>query len=128
MTTVPPLRARRRLTFVPSARRSCSSISAPSGDRPGRRPPRQRRANGGRELEQAQCVADGRPALADAPTYFFMGQAEVLDQLAIALGRLERGQVFSLEVLDQRQLRGLPFLRQPNDDRNRRQPGEARRL
>src|SRR4030066_148235 len=119
MTTGPPLRARRRLTFVPSARRSCSSISASSGDRRGARPERRRRP-----LQPPASPPPPRPA----PPYFFRGQAEVLDQWAIPLGRLERIQVFPLEVLDQRQLERLPFIRQPNDDRNRRQPGGARRL
>ncbi len=91
-------------------------------------PASQRLTHRGRKLEQSQRVADAGPALADVPGHLVVRQAEVLDELPITLGRLERIEVLALEVLDQRQLETLTLVRQTDDHRDRRQAGQARRL
>ena len=59
------------------------------------------------QLEQPERVGDARPVPADALADLLLRQPELLDEPSIALGLLERVEVRSLEVLDQRQLEGL---------------------
>ena len=60
--------------------------------------------DGRRELEQAKGVADSSSALADARRDLVVGQVEVLDELLIRGGFLERIEVLAVQVLDQRML------------------------
>ncbi len=53
------------------------------------------------ELEQAQRVRDGGPALADPVSDGVVGEVEVLDELLIGGGLVERVEVLPVEVLDE---------------------------
>ena len=53
------------------------------------------------QLKQAQGVGDGHPAAADPGRQLLVGQAEILDQLLVGTGLLERVEVLAMKVLDQ---------------------------
>ena len=57
--------------------------------------------DGGRELQQAQGVGDGRSALAHARGHHVVSEVEVLDQLLVGGRLFEGGEVLAVEVLDQ---------------------------
>ena len=75
-----------------------------------------------RELEQAQGVGDRRAALADPLGDLLLGELEVLDQLLVGRGLLERVEVLAVEVLDQRLLE-----RRRRRRRRARSPGSSAR-
>ena len=54
-----------------------------------------------RELQEPEGVRDRRTVLADALGDLFLRQAEVLAEVAVGVGLLERRQVAALEVLDE---------------------------
>ena len=58
----------------------------------------------GRELEQAQRVGDGRAGAPDAGRDVVLAEPELVDQLAVGVGRLDRVEVLALQVLDEREL------------------------
>src|SRR3546814_7971441 len=57
-----------------------------------------------RQRQQAQGVGDVAAALPERAREIFLGVLEVVDQAAVALRFFKRGQVLSLNVLDDRQL------------------------
>ena len=63
-----------------------------------------RRLDAGRQVEQPERVGDRRSGAADAVRDGFLAEPELVDQLAIGLGRLERVEILALEVLDQGEL------------------------
>src|SRR3546814_9900401 len=60
-----------------------------------------------RQRQQAQGVGDVAAALPERAREIFLGVLEVVDQAAVALRFFKRGQVLSLNVLDDRQLERL---------------------
>ena len=54
-----------------------------------------------REVEQAKCVRDRRAGPPDAGREAVLGEPEFVDELAIGIGRLDRVEILSLEVLDE---------------------------
>ena len=79
----------------------------------------------GREVEQSERVGHRRSGSTDARRDLVLAEPEVVDQLAIGVGGLERVEVVALEVLDERQLE-LVAIGELADDR--RDPLEAGRL
>ena len=63
----------------------------------------QRLAHEIRKIEQSQQVGDMAARLVDDLADVFLGVAVALDQLAIALGLLDRVEVLALDILDQRE-------------------------
>ena len=80
-----------------------------------------------RQLQQAQRVRDRRPALADAGRDLVVREREVLDQLLIRRGFLERVQLLALDVLDDRVLEHRGVVGDPDDGGKRLQPDPAGR-
>ena len=56
------------------------------------------------KIEQSQQVGDVAARLVDEPADILLAVAMALDQLAIALGLLDRVQILALDILDQREL------------------------
>ena len=77
-----------------------------------------------RQPEQAQRVGDRRATLADSLGDVVVGELEVLDQLEVCRGLLERGEVGAMEVLDERLLDGGDVVGVAHD---RRDLGRGRR-
>jgi hypothetical protein len=65
---------------------------------------RDRRLHVGMQVEQAQRVRDRGPCLAHSLRDVFLGQAELLDQLAVGERLVDRVEVGALHVLDERDL------------------------
>ncbi len=61
----------------------------------------------GGELQQADCVGDGRAAAADAAADLLLGEREALDQHLVGGGLFQRVEVGALHVLDQGPLEQL---------------------
>jgi hypothetical protein len=73
-------------------------------------------------LEEAKGIRDDRSALADAPRHLVVGKTEVLDELLIGAGLVQRVQILPLQVLDE----GLLQTRDVVDDpEHGRDGGEA---
>ena len=97
-----------------AAERSAVTLGqAPVGDR---------RLDARRQVEKAQRVGDGRASSTDPAGDVVLAEAELVDELPIGLGRLERVEVLALEVLDERELE-LVTIGELADDR--RDPLEA---
>jgi hypothetical protein len=75
------------------------------------------------EVKQTKRVRDGRARLADAFGDTFLGQTEFVDQLAIRKRLIDRIEIRSLDVLDERDLELVPVSQLPDE---RRDPLEAR--
>src|SRR5690606_41283269 len=73
--------------------------------------------HGIRQVEEPQCIGNVRAALADQAGEVFLRVAELLHEPAVALGFLQRIQVLTLYVLNQRQLKRLPIVQLTYDDR-----------
>ena len=58
---------------------------------------------GGSDINRKR-VGDRRAALADSIGDLLVGQVEVLDQLLVGGGLLERGEILAMQVLDERPL------------------------
>ncbi len=71
----------------------------------------------GRQIEQPQRVADGDPALADLAGDRLVRQSEPIDELAVGEGGVDRVQILSLEVLDERELERVRAVADVADDR-----------
>ena len=78
----------------------------------------------GDEVEQPERVRDGRARPADATGDLFVGEPELVDEPAEALGRFDRVEVLALQVLDQRDLELRAVVELADD---RRDPLEAGR-
>src|SRR3546814_7410094 len=76
-----------------------------------------------RQRQQAQGVGDVAAALPERAREIFLGVLEVVDQAAVALRFFKRGQVLSLNVLDDRQLERLGVAEVADDDRHLMQLG-----
>ncbi len=80
------------------------------------------------EVEQAQRVGDGRARLADALGDALLGEPELVDELAVGEGLVDRVEVGALDVLDERDLE-LVAIRELADERRdaleAREPGGA---
>ena len=74
------------------------------------------------QLEQAERVGDRRAGPTDARCDRFLGEPELIDELAVGVCLLHRVEVGTLEVLDERELQ-LLGIRELTDDR--RDPFEA---
>ena len=57
--------------------------------------------HGRRQVQQAQGIADVRPGAADLLRELLMGGAEVVEQLLVGRGLLERVELLPVQVLDQ---------------------------
>ena len=80
-----------------------------------------------RELQQPQRVRDRRPALADTGRDLVVGEREILDQLLIRGGFLERVQLLALDVLDDGVLQHRGVVGDPHHGRDRLEPDPPRR-
>src|SRR5438034_873032 len=80
-----------------------------------------------REAEQAQRVRDRRAALPHPLGQLVLREPALVDQVAVRLGLLERGQVLALHVLDQRELEAVLGPRLAHDHRDPLEPGAQRR-
>ena len=78
------------------------------------------------KLEQAHQVRHRDTALADPPADLFLRQAELVDQCGTRPRRLDRVQVLSRHVLDQRQFEALVLGGRADDRRNAIEAGELR--
>src|SRR5690554_549001 len=74
--------------------------------------------HGIRQVEEPQCIGNVRAALADQAGEVFLRVAELLHEPAVVLGFLQRIQVLTLYVLNQRQLKRLPIVQLTYDDRD----------
>ena len=111
-----------------SRTRSWSSVARPPSARPWpsvRRPSATAAWTLGCELEQAERVGDGRSRATDPLGEVVLGEPELLDELAVGVGGLDRVEVLALEVLDERELELLAIGQLAHD---RRDPLEAGRL
>src|SRR2546425_5588593 len=79
-----------------------------------------------RQLEQPQSVGHHRSALADFGRRFLLPELELFDQLRVTVRLFNRIQVFTLQVLDQRQLEHRAVIRLAHDDRRFRQTKHLR--
>ena len=77
---------------VPSRARACPAADLALGQQP---------LDAGRQLEQAQDVGDGGPALAHPGRHLLVGEAELLDELLVGGGLLQHVEVLPVEVLHQ---------------------------
>jgi hypothetical protein len=77
------------------------------------------------ELEQPQRVGDGRSAAPDPGGESLVGEPEVLDELLVGGGFLERVEVFPVEVLDQGLLEAGQLGAVSDDGRDGRQSSPA---
>ena len=73
-----------------------------------------------RQRHQPKCVGDRRAALADSVGHLLVGQLEVLDQLLVGRGLLQRRQVLTVQVLDECPLDQTEVVGVANDGRDRR--------
>ena len=80
-----------------------------------------------RKIEQSQQVSDVAARLVDELADIVLGMAVPVDQLAIALGLLDRVQILALDILDQRDLRRRRLVDLADDRRDRVQPRPLRR-
>ena len=78
------------------------------------------------EVEEAQRVRDGRAGLADALGHLFLGEAELVDQLAVGMGLLDRIEVLALDVLDEGELELVARRELAHDRRHPLEPGQLR--
>ena len=112
-----------------SRTRSWSSVARPPSARPWpsvRRPSATAAWTPGREVEQAERVRDGRSGAADARRDVVLAEPELVDQLAVGLGRLERVEVLALEVLDEGELELLAIGELADDRRDAVEAGRLR--
>src|SRR5438034_6770234 len=79
-----------------------------------------------REAEQPQRVRDRRPALPHPLGQLVLREPALVDQVAVRLGFLQRGQVLALDVLDQRELEAVLGPRLAHDHRDPLEPGAQR--
>ena len=79
----------------------------------------------GRQLEQSEGVGHGRAGSTDPRRDLVLAQPEVVDQLAIGVGGLERIEILALEVLDEGELELIAIGELPHDGRD---PLETGRL
>ena len=77
----------------------------------------------GREVEQPQRVGDRRAGAPDARRDLVLAEPELLDELAVGVGRLERVEVLALEVLDERELELLAVGELADDGRDALEAG-----
>ena len=82
---------------------------------------------GRRELQDAQTVRDRGPALADPASDVVVREFEVLDELLIRRGLLERIECLALHVLDDRLLEGERVVGHSDDRGDALEPDLARR-
>jgi hypothetical protein len=76
----------------------------------------------GRELQEPKRVRHGRPVLAHPVGDLFVRETELVLEARIGFGRVERVQVLTLDVLDERHLEKVALgLLLPPDDRDLRQ-------
>ena len=113
-----------------SRTRSWSSVARPPIARPW--PSRQsavgdRRLDTGREVEQAERVGDGRAGTTDAGREAILGEPELVDELAIRVGGLDRVEVLALEVLDERELELIAIGQLAHERRDPVEAGGLRR-
>ena len=80
-----------------------------------------------RQRHQPQRVGDRRAALADPVGDLLVGQVEVLDQLLVRGGLLERRQILAVQVLDERPLDQAEIVGVADDRRDDGQAGTPRR-
>ena len=80
-----------------------------------------------RQPEQPNRVGDRRSALADTGGHLVVRELEVLDQLLERRRFLERRQVLTMQVLDERLLDRTEVVGGPDDGRDGRQTGTLRR-
>ena len=85
-----------------------------------------RRLDAGGEVEESQRVRHGRSRPADPGREVVLAEPELLDELPICFGSLERIEVFPLEVLDQRDLELLAIGELPDDRRDALDAGRLR--
>ena len=78
------------------------------------------------EVEQAQRVRDRRSGAADAGRDVLLAEPELLDELAVGVGRLERVEVLALEVLDEREFELLAIGELAHDRRDAVETGGLR--
>ena len=81
-----------------------------------------RRLDAGRQVEQAKRVGHRRSGTTDPCRDLVLAEPELVDQLPIGVGRLERIEILALEVLDERELELIAIGELPDD---RRDPLEA---
>src|SRR5262245_35061489 len=77
------------------------------------------------ECEEAEGVAHRGPAAAGPGRDLLVGEAEVLDELLVGAGLLERVQLLALEVLDQRLLEGRAVVGLAHERGNGLEPDPA---
>ena len=80
----------------------------------------------GRQLDESQGVGHRGPVFADLGGDFLLREVELIDQLRITLGLLDRVKVFALEILDKRQLERRSVVHVADDDRHLGQAGYLR--
>ena len=108
-TTRPASRSWTPASVTPSRARACPALSTPAADAA---------LDGGREVEQPQRVADLRPAAADPGGELVVGAAEVVEQLAVRRGLLERVELRAVQVLQQRVAQQVVVLGLAHDRRD----------
>ncbi len=75
------------------------------------------------QLQKPQDVRDGGALAAKAVREILLGQAMLLDQPPIALGLLERSEILTLQVLDERDRKGRRFAQILDQRRDFVEPG-----
>src|SRR5262249_5287778 len=78
-----------------------------------------------REIEQSHEVADRYPSTADTTADLLAGEPELLDERGAGASLLDRAEVLTGHVLDQRQLERFGVVTRTHE---RRDPGETRNL
>ena len=109
-----------------SRTRSCSSGARPPSARPWpsvSRPSATAAWTPGRELEQPERVGHRRSGPADPRRDLVLAEPELVDQLPVGLGGLERIEVLALEVLDERELELVAIGELADDGRDPLQAG-----
>ena len=84
------------------------------------------RLNLGWQLDESQRVGHCGAVFADLGGDFLLREVELVHQLRIALGLLDGVEIFTLEILDKRQLKRRPVVHVSDDDRHRCQSGHLR--
>lgn len=69
------------------------------------------------QLQQPQRIRHGGPVLSDGGGNLFLRQPELLLQPLVSFGLLNRVEVFSLEIFNQRQLKRIPVTDLPDQRR-----------